>query len=95
MPPDDDEPPPGLRAAHLPVGEQEVVVFSFPAPTSRAPSDLSGSEQEILRHLLAGHDNATIARYRGTSPRTVSKQVAAIYRKLGVHSRAELASRLG
>jgi DNA-binding NarL/FixJ family response regulator len=40
--------------------------------------------------LLEGKRNADIARERGTSVRTVANQVAAIFRKLKVRSRAEL-----
>ena len=45
--------------------------------------------------VLAGLANAAIARRRGTSARTVANQVASIFRKLGVQSRAELAARWG
>jgi DNA-binding CsgD family transcriptional regulator len=39
---------------------------------------------------LRGASNQDIARTRGVSVRTVANQLAAVYRKLGVRSRAEL-----
>ena len=49
----------------------------------------------MLARVLGGQTNAEISRARGTSPRTVSKQLDSVYRKLGVHSRGELAARVG
>jgi DNA-binding NarL/FixJ family response regulator len=56
---------------------------------------LTPSEREVVALLLRGASNREIADARGTTLRTVGKQVDAIYKKLGVHSRSELASRLG
>jgi len=88
-------PPPGLRAVRMPQGAIEVVVFSYPISTNDEAARLTAAELSVARLLLAGHSNAEIAGLRGTSLRTVSKQVDAVYKKLGVHSRSELASRLG
>jgi DNA-binding NarL/FixJ family response regulator len=87
--------PSGLRATKLPIGPSEVVVFSFPAEPAAPVDALTPSELEVARLVLAGHSNAEIARARGTSARTISKQLDSLYRKLGVHSRAELAVRMG
>jgi DNA-binding NarL/FixJ family response regulator len=94
LPPD---PPDALRVTRLALGEGNVVIFSHPVePTPGAElARLSPSERDVLRLLLAGHTNAEIATQRGTTPRTVVKQVDAVYRKLGVRSRAELAARYG
>lgn len=71
------------------------VLFVYPATTIVADlSSLSPAEREVTGRLLDGHDNARIARERGTSLRTVANQVASIFRKLGVSSRGELAARL-
>lgn len=43
--------------------------------------------------IFAGESNDDIARRRGTSPRTVANQIASIFRKHGVGSRAELVAR--
>ena len=56
--------------------------------------DLTAAERDIVARILAGSSHADIARSRGTSPRTVSKQVEALYRKVGVQSRAQLVARL-
>ncbi len=45
-------------------------------------------EPHLMR--LRGASNQDIARTRGVSVRTVANQLAAVYRKLGVRSRAEL-----
>jgi DNA-binding NarL/FixJ family response regulator len=44
--------------------------------------------------LVAGDNDFDIAQRRGTHPRTIANQVQSIYRKLGVHSRTQLAARL-
>jgi DNA-binding NarL/FixJ family response regulator len=43
--------------------------------------------------VLRGASNAQIAAARAKSARTIANQVASIFRKLGAHSRAELAVR--
>lgn len=70
------------------------MLFSFelePAPTVEG---LSPVEQEVLTLVLDGWSNAAIARSRGTSPRTVANQVASIFRKAQVGSRAALTAKL-
>lgn len=52
------------------------------------PAGLSEREAEVLRELAAGRTNKEIARRLGTSPKTVDHQVQAVYRKLGVRTRA-------
>lgn len=51
---------------------------------------LTQSEAAILEQLARGDTNADIARARGTSTRTVAKQVSAIMTKLEVTSRRQL-----
>jgi DNA-binding NarL/FixJ family response regulator len=60
-------------------------------PGVAMPSGLTEAERDIVRHLRAGSSNEQIARARGTSERTVAKQVSALLRKLGVGSRVEVA----
>jgi DNA-binding NarL/FixJ family response regulator len=54
---------------------------------------LTAAERSVA--LLAAHglDDKSIARSRGSSVRTVANQLASVYRKLGIGSRAELAIR--
>lgn len=58
------------------------------------PPSLSTAEREVVRAVLAGCSNLEIASTRGTSAKTVGNQLHAIYRKLGVGSRHELAALL-
>jgi len=59
-------------------------------PSSKAR--LSAIEIAIITAIARGESNATIARARGTAMRTVANQVARIFKKVGVGSRAELAA---
>jgi DNA-binding NarL/FixJ family response regulator len=55
---------------------------------------LTPAERSVAKGLLAGLSDKDIARERNCSRRTIAKQAAAVYRKLGVRSRVELASKL-
>lgn len=70
----------------------DTIVVSTAAP--RLPGVLSDSEQQVVLAVLAGRSNLEIAKARGTSIKTVANQLQAVYRKLGVGSRDELAARL-
>ena len=61
-----------------------------PAPEAR-PAGLSAREAEVLRLVAAGMTNAEVAGDLFLSSRTVDWHVGSIYRKLGLHSRAEAA----
>jgi DNA-binding NarL/FixJ family response regulator len=63
---------------------------SPPAPWAR----LTPAERQVAGAVLKGSSNDAIAAARRTSARTVANQLAAIYRKLGVSSRWELAAHL-
>lgn len=84
-------PPPTLEAYELEPGK---VVFVYPL-AKPSVEGLTPAEAHVLSLLLDGHDNASIAEARSTSARTIANQVAEIFRKLGVASRAELAAKLG
>jgi DNA-binding NarL/FixJ family response regulator len=56
--------------------------------------DLSRRQLEILHRLLRGERVPTIARDLFLSRSTVRNHLSAIYRRLGVHSQAELLARL-
>lgn len=57
------------------------------APTTHP---LTESELEVVTLTESGLSTRAIAERRGTSPRTVAKQLTSIYTKLGVRSRREL-----
>jgi DNA-binding CsgD family transcriptional regulator len=83
-------PPDGLVAERFELGGDEFVLFEWPTPRELDRTCLSQAESAVLDLVLAGHTNAEIAIRRGTSPRTVANQVAALFVKLGAGSRSEL-----
>jgi DNA-binding NarL/FixJ family response regulator len=75
--------------------QSELGDFALQLPLDPEVLDrLTTAELEVTLLALQGHNNATIARFRCTSPRTVANQVAAVLRKLTACSRLELAGRL-
>jgi DNA-binding NarL/FixJ family response regulator len=88
--------PCGFRAklAEVAISGETLLFGSFPLINERRVETLTDAERQIVAHLVAGSTNSDIARRRHTSENTVANQVHAIFLKLGVHSRAELASRL-
>jgi DNA-binding CsgD family transcriptional regulator len=86
------------RGARLSVGEIEGephLVVSFEPRRPRLPTSLSAAEEAVAHLILAGASNDEIAHARGRSLPTIAKQIASLFRKLRVHSRAELVARLG
>ena len=69
------------------MGVELAMARLTPAAPSRAV--LSDAERDVVAGILGGKRAAAIAHDRGTSIRTVSKQIASIYRKLGASSRRE------
>jgi PAS domain S-box-containing protein len=57
-------------------------------------ADLTAKQWEVVTRLLRGERVASIARAMYLSPSTVRNYLSAIYRKIGVHSQAELLERL-
>jgi DNA-binding NarL/FixJ family response regulator len=82
------------RAVEFQFAGRSFVVVSLDGDPSGGAASLTVAEREVAAEVLCGRSNAEIARARATSTRTVAKQVAAVFRKLGVGSRAELALRL-
>jgi DNA-binding CsgD family transcriptional regulator len=87
-------PPAELRAQRVLLDGEEVLILSHALPGGGVPGDplagLAPAQREVATLVLEGHSNARIAALRGTSERTVAKQLDTIYRRLGVRSRAEL-----
>src|SRR5688572_1983692 len=88
-------PPSGLAMDRIGVGPDQLVVFSFPALRLEGLSALTEIEREVALEVLAGRSTAAIAAARQRSPRTIANQLASIFRKLGVKSRAELVALIG
>jgi DNA-binding CsgD family transcriptional regulator len=55
---------------------------------------LTPSEERVARLAASGHTNAAVAAMLLVSPKTVEAQLARAYRKLGIHSRAQLGARM-
>ena len=55
-----------------------------------APLELTATEERVAGLAAAGHTNRQVAQALFLSPRTVEANLARVYRKLGVSSRAEL-----
>jgi DNA-binding NarL/FixJ family response regulator len=70
---------------------ERLVVLSAPTEITGALAKLTPAERDIALDVVEGSSNAAIARKRKRAVRTVANQLAAIFRKLGVGSRAELA----
>jgi DNA-binding NarL/FixJ family response regulator len=82
---------PGLRV----VGAPELCWVFLPVESLGLDPRLTDAERQVVAGVLSGRSNAAIAGARRTSARTVANQLAAIYRKLGVSSRWELAASIG
>ena len=60
-----------------------------------APDELTESERRVAELAAAGRKNREVAAQLYLSPKTVEATLARVYRKLEIHSRAELGARLG
>ena len=67
--------------------DQELV--SEPITQDAYPAGLSAREIEVLLLVATGLSNAEVAEKLFLSSRTVDWHLGSIYRKLGIHSRAE------
>ncbi len=65
------------------------------SPRAEACARLTPAERAVAQLIVAGRSNEEIARVRSTSVNTVSNQVSALLRKVGVGSRFELIAALG
>jgi DNA-binding NarL/FixJ family response regulator len=89
--------PGALRArfAGFELAGEPLAVASYALLDEERLKALTSAEREVALALLCGATNRSIAAERGTALQTVANQIAALYAKLGVHSRAELAAALG
>jgi PAS domain S-box-containing protein len=84
------------HARHATLEMQAMQVLdTLPALIRLPPGrELSARQTEIVARLVAGERPADVARSMFLSPSTVRNHLAAIYRKFGVHSEAELLATL-
>ncbi len=80
------------RVIKMLLGTEEYAVLCLPVPAVMA--SLSPAERAVVLSALGGKSNATIARERRASVRTIANQLQAAYRKLRISSRAQLAARV-
>lgn len=78
-----------LEHVDVPTGHPESS-----SSTSLPTQLLSDREREVFEELRTGATNKEIARRLFVSVHTVGNHLRSVYRKLGVHSRAELLARL-
>jgi DNA-binding CsgD family transcriptional regulator len=60
-----------------------------------APKELTETEKRVAELAASGLTNREVAAELFVSPKTVEANLARVYRKLDIHSRAELGARLG
>lgn len=71
-----------------------LTVWSFERLGGAGPQVLSPREREVAQHVVNGRSSKEAAQALGLSPRTVEVHRAAILRKLGVRTTAEMVARL-
>jgi DNA-binding NarL/FixJ family response regulator len=84
----------GCAAREWRLAGNELRIASCTSADTPCVEALSHAEREVAGLVSHGYSDAQIACARGASPRTVGNQLQGIYRKLGIHSRTELAARL-
>lgn len=83
----------GLPQSKALLEKLDQAAVSGPFPEAVRVEPLSGREIHVLRELATGRPVPIMARRLFVSESTVKTQVRSIYRKLGVHSRAEALER--
>jgi DNA-binding NarL/FixJ family response regulator len=86
----EDDPIPLPPGAHVRMLAPNLALIALERPEPEMPEALTDAEQGVALELFCGATNQEIAAARDVSVKTVSNQLEAIYRKLGVASRAEL-----
>ena len=81
----------GVDAFEVGFGDERLVVLSYPIASASFLDRLTPAERDVALAVVRGLSNEEVARARGSRARTVAVQLASIYRKLGITSRAELA----
>jgi DNA-binding CsgD family transcriptional regulator len=82
----------GPRVSSVRLDGQEVFICSVPLCETRYPEGATEAERDVIDLLLDGNATEDIAQLRRASVRTVTTQLAEIYRKAGVGSARQLAA---
>jgi DNA-binding NarL/FixJ family response regulator len=83
-----------LEAYSLGPGLEDFVVLTHRLQSSGLPDVLTKAEREVGQGIVDGLSNAEIARRRRVSMRTIANQVASLFRRLHVSSRADFVRRV-
>ena len=86
--------PPDVRVSEFSSVDARFAVLSVATPPPEHLPALTVAERDVVSLILRGASNRQIAEHRRTSERTVANQIAAIFQKLQVGSRAELVLRV-
>jgi DNA-binding CsgD family transcriptional regulator len=82
--------PRDLELSFVWIDGEELAVLSHPLDEPASLAGLTQAEQQVAADVVDGLSNEQIARRRGTASSTVAKQIASVFRKLGVGSRRQL-----
>jgi DNA-binding NarL/FixJ family response regulator len=74
--------------------ERATAELARVGPRRRAPDELTATELRVARLAAAGLTNREVAKAAFISAKTVEANLARVYRKLGIRSRAELGARM-
>ncbi len=87
------EAPKSLSAWRFDVDDDAFVLLEWTSSSAAPPpnfASLTPAEAAVVILAATGLSNELIARRRGSATRTVANQIGSAFRKLGIHSRAEL-----
>jgi len=85
-------PPHGLSIERLEPDGSDALVLSFPVPEAKQhAARLTNAERAVAQAILNGLTYVEVAERRGVSQRTIANQMAAVFTKLKVSSRLDLA----
>jgi DNA-binding CsgD family transcriptional regulator len=79
----------------LRVAGEQLLVVGYPLKRPARFAALTAAELEVAEGVIQGLSPRQLSRSRGVSERTVSNQLAHIYKKLGVSSKHELLALVG
>jgi len=84
--------PSRMERLDVEVADEQVGILSVDArPSGAAAAALSAVELEVASYVVRGWSNQRIASERQVSARTVANQLRAVYEKLGITNRSQLA----
>lgn len=84
-----------VNISPLEVAGEQLVVVGYPLKRPSGFAALTAAELEVAEGVIQGLTPRQLARQRAVSERTVSNQLAHIYKKLGVSSKHELLALVG